>query len=387
MKIALSSISRAHLFALARGLSQSGHLAKLYSAHPYFMIRPHNIPRELVCNFPWVHIPTMALFRYGAMPQRLDNALNRFDHASYAAFVARNLVDMDIFHGLSGHNLKAGLLAKKRGASYVCDRGSSHIAYQDKIMQEEGVRMGVQVEPIDPFGVETELAEYAAADRIFVPSLFARRTFIEAGIPAQKMWCLPYGVNLERWHTVKVASDGVFRVVFLGSLSLRKGIHDLLAAFKQVSLPKSELVLIGSRSPETERLIRHDKLPSNVVLTGRLPHNQVLEWFSRSSVFVLPSIEDGFGLVIMEAMACGLPVIATANTGGPGVIEDGINGFVVPIRSPEAIAEKLLFLFQHRDQLQAMQEAVKASIRLTKGWDTFTQGMLGLYLQLINSVK
>src|SRR6266478_3240630 len=92
VRIALSSICRGHMFSLASRLSQSGHLAKLYCAYPLFKMRRENIPDGLICNFPWVHAPYMALWRYCGMPRGVDRSWQRFDYASYAAFVARNLV-------------------------------------------------------------------------------------------------------------------------------------------------------------------------------------------------------------------------------------------------------------------------------------------------------
>jgi len=347
-------------------------------------MRRENVPAGMICSFPWLRTPYMALLRYGLMFPRLERAWNRLDSAAYAEFVAKRLEATDVFHGLSGHNLKPGLLAKERGGSYVCDRGSSHIVYQDRIMREEGERMGVPVEPIDAVAIESELAEYSACDRIFVASSFARRTFIEAGIAPDKLWSLPYGTSLEHWGPIPVAADGKFRVVYAGSLSLRKGVGDLLAAFERAALPNSEVVLIGGRSAESDRLLKPYRQVPNTIITGQLPQPKMREWFARSSVFVLPSIEDGFGLVIMEAQACGLPVIATVNTGGPDVIDDGRNGFVVPIRSPDAIAEKLAFLYANPDQLRAMREESLLTAKNSRGWDAFAQGMLELYGELRN---
>jgi glycosyltransferase involved in cell wall biosynthesis len=161
-------------------------------------------------------------------------------------------------------------------------------------------------------------------------------------------------------------------------------VGDLLAAFERAALPNSEVVLIGGRSAESDRLLKPYRQVPNTIITGQLPQPKMREWFARSSVFVLPSIEDGFGLVIMEAQACGLPVIATVNTGGPDVIDDGRNGFVVPIRSPDAIAEKLAFLYANPDQLRAMREESLLTAKNSRGWDAFAQGMLELYGELRN---
>ena len=246
--------------------------------------------------------------------------------------------------------------------------------------------MGVPVKPIDSAVIENELAEYEACDRIFVPSLFARKTFLDAGFADSKIWSLPYGVDLSRWRQLPAPDDGKFRVIFLGSLSLRKGIHDLLAGFAAAALPNSELVLIGANTSATEHLLAPYRALSNVIRTGPLPHAKVLEWFSRGSVFVLPSIEDGFGLVLMEAQACGLPVIATSNSGGPDVVDpERCNGFVVPIRAPTAIAERLTYLYTNPGHLRAMRSASLKRAAEMQGWSAFGDGMIQRYRALRES--
>ena len=103
--------------------------------------------------------------------------------------------------------------------------------------------------------------------------------------------------------------------------------------------------------------------------------------YSQASVFVLPSIEDGFGQVIVQAMACGIPVITTTNTGGPDVITDGKDGFIVPIRDSRAIAERLEHLYRHPDAREAMGHAALETVRKWNGWERYTNQVLSTYNQ------
>jgi glycosyltransferase involved in cell wall biosynthesis len=181
-----------------------------------------------------------------------------------------------------------------------------------------------------------------------------------------------------------IGSDGKFRIIYFGGLSLRKGIHDLLAAFQLARIPNSELVLMGAIAPETDHLMAPYRSLGGVVVTGHVSQAKAREWFARSSVFVLPSIEDGFGLVLAEAQACGLPVIATENSGGPDVIREGENGYVVPIRNPPAIAERLVWLSENSDQLRAMGAAALSRVAEFRGWDNFADTMVSRYHALLN---
>jgi glycosyltransferase involved in cell wall biosynthesis len=119
-----------------------------------------------------------------------------------------------------------------------------------------------------------------------------------------------------------------------------------------------------------------------IVLTGRVTHEKALEWFARSSIFVLPSIEDGFGMVLAEAQACGLPVIASVNSGGPDIINEADNGFLVPIRSPDTIAELLIRLSKNPEQLRAMRIAAIRKVSELRGWESFASGVLEKYREL-----
>ncbi len=107
----------------------------------------------------------------------------------------------DVFVGLSGSALHSGRIAQSRGAKYVCDRGSSHIRTQDQLLREEHERWGVKFSGIDPRVVAREEAEYAASDRITVPSIFNVRSFVDRGFPAERIVRIPYGVNLDRFST------------------------------------------------------------------------------------------------------------------------------------------------------------------------------------------
>ena len=136
------------------------------------------------------------------------------------------------------------------------------------------------------------------------------------------MHLLPYGAALDVY---KRSADraGEFRVLFVGALSAQKGVHHLLEAFARARIPNSRLVLVGSVEPETPVLLARTPI-RDVELTGPLARADVVDEMSRASVLVLPSIHDGFGLVVGEALACGCPVIASNQSGGPELVDDGV---------------------------------------------------------------
>ncbi len=177
---------------------------------------------------------------------------------------------------------------------------------------------------------------------------------IAAGVPAAKVPQAALGFAPQVVYPGPKPDD-IFRVIFVGALSLQKGLQYLLEGFKLADLPhdKAELLLVGVPFPDARAF-----LPKYEGLYRRLKfvsHSELARVYQSGSVFAMPSLQDGFGMVVYEAAACGLPVIISENVGA--AVRDGQEGFVVPIRSPEAIAEKLRYLYTHPEERARMGQA------------------------------
>jgi glycosyltransferase involved in cell wall biosynthesis len=155
----------------------------------------------------------------------------------------------------------------------------------------------------------------------------------------------------------------------------------LLQAFARLRHPKKRLRLAGHLEPCLKQVLR--RLPMDgVELLGPVPRAELTRLMQRSHVLVLPSIEDGFGLVMAEAMACGCPVIASTNTGGADLFTDGSEGFLVPIRDPQAIAEKLQDLADDSGQHGRMSAAARARVSQIGGWSDYGDRWVALLERL-----
>ena len=211
--------------------------------------------------------------------------------------------------------------------------------------------------------LERKDAELEGADVIFVASSFTQKTLSAAKGAANKPVVIaPYGApptitEREFAERGKKIGHGPLRALFVGSLTQRKGIAEVFAATRRLHA-WVELTVIGRKPavcPALEAALKHCRyIPS-------LPHHGILQEMRRHDVLLFPSLFEGFGLVILEAMAQGLPVITTSHTAGPDVLIDGREGFIVPIRSVDAIIEKLVYLLRHPRDLQEM--ARKAVLR------------------------
>ena len=369
MRVIQATFGTFHHFDLARELEALGQLERIYSTFPQWRLRREGVSPHLVRTFPPIQVAELLVGRYLPIPA----ALKLMVHATVLSFdrwLVRNLTPCDAYVALSGAGVRSGRRAQELGARYVCDRGSSHIRYQDEIVTEELHRWGIKRRAVDPFMIEREESEYALADAITVPSEFARQSFIELGIPADKVIKIPYGVRLERFRRTGVPPADRFNVLFTGTVGFRKGIPYLLEAFRSLRHPAKHLRIVGPVQNDIRPWLASQDLDS-VEILGRMPQSRLVEFMSTSHVMVLPSIEEGLALVQGQALACGCPLISSQNTGGSDLFSHGIEGFIVPIRSAQAIADGLQQLADDPGLQRSMSEAALKRVKSLGGWKDY----------------
>ena len=222
--------------------------------------------------------------------------------------------------------------------------------------------------------------EIAAADRILVGSGFARDSFLAEGVSPDKLSVIPYGVDLTCFRSVPECErrhDGL-RVLFVGQIGQRKGIAYLLRAYRAFRGPGTELTLVGNPVGDPRPLAPYRDDFTHI---PHLPRPELAGIYRHADVFVFPSLIEGMPLVVLEAMASGLPVITTPN--GPGeVVRDGVDGFVVPIRDVAAIVDKLEYLRTHPEERRRMgRNARERALSFT--WARYQTRVLDLIRELL----
>ncbi len=382
MNIIVSVPGRFHAFDLGAQLERRGHLLRLITSYPRFEVAKYGIPRDKVKSFV-----TKELVQ--RLWEKFPSAINGHMNINYSLqqwfdiFASCHLLSADIFVGWSGSSLRSLRWAKKCGMITVIERGSTHIQTQDELLREEYQRLGIPMtnkSVPDPRVIATELEEYEQADYISVPSIFVRDTFLNRGFERDKMLHNPYGTNSTLFHKT-TGGDDVFRVIFAGGICIRKGVHYLLRAFSELRLPNAELWLIG---PVDEDIKPFLKIYSGSYrLVGRIPQRDLHRYYSQGSVFCILSIEEGLALVQAQAMACGMPVIATKNTGAEDIIRDGQDGYIIPIRDVEACKERLVYLYEHRDICRAMGESATRRVAEGFSWDAYGDRMIHQYQRIL----
>ena len=373
MRIVQAVFGVFHHFELARELERRGHLSKIYSTFPWQRLKREGLARNLVGTFPWIHTAEMLLRRGGVHNTWL------LDQASYANALAfdiwtsqqlRNKETPDVLIAISGACLKTGYEVQQRGGLLICDRGSSHQRYQEQIVQQEYKRWGVTRPVTDIRDIIREEKIYEIADAITVPSAFAARSFLECGLPPEKIHRIPYGVRLESFSRIAEPPTDRFEVLFAGSVGLRKGFPYLLEAFAKLRHPAKRLRVAGAMHPDVKTVLA--RLPlDQVEFLGPVPQQQLVELMSTSHVMVLPSLEEGLALVQGQALACGCPILCSSNTGGEDLFTDGVEGFIVPIRDPRALTDRMQQLADDPDLQARMSEAALQRVRSIGGWSDY----------------
>jgi glycosyltransferase involved in cell wall biosynthesis len=272
--------------------------------------------------------------------------------------------------------------ARERGVTTFYDQPIGYWRAARRILTEEAERKPEWASTIvgnrdSASKTDRKDAELHLADVVFAATSFTKATLNEHPGFAAPVHVLPYGApaaTLDTPRSPYAATGQPLRVLYVGSLGQRKGLSYLFAA-AALAGSSIDLTVVGTKPAEPcaalERaLALHRWIPS-------LPHAQVLEQMRASDVLVFPSLFEGFGLVILEAMAQGVPVITTPHTAGPDIITDGADGFIVPIRDAAAIAARLEELHRDRDRLAALGEAARAkAARFT--WSAYETALAGL---------
>jgi glycosyltransferase involved in cell wall biosynthesis len=373
--VSISCSGKLHAFALAEQISQRDILDIFYTTyasekntilkHLAKRLDKEKIPKEKISTASGIAFP---LKLWPSYSYRWNNIFDKWVAGKLSGSKSK------IFIGWSGMSLQSIRAAKKLGMITIVERGSSHIMVQDKILREEYRKFGIEFSV--PQAIQKkEMDEYREADFISIPSYFVRDSFLEQGIEPGKLFMNPYGTSAGfnmAGQDIKRNEQRKFRILYVGSISVRKGLIYLFEALSKLNIPdhEYEVWFIGEAEPALKSAIQKNT-KSNWKWWGRIDHYKLPEYIRQCDVGVQPSLEEGLSMVIPQIMGCGIPVIASTHSGGSNIIFDGVNGFIVPIRDPAAIAKKIEFLFFQPDSLKLMKEKAGSSVRTGFTWNDY----------------
>lgn len=247
-------------------------------------------------------------------------------------------------HFFTGYAFAPGAMRKasSQGGLAVMDAWTSHPVEFWNLLTEEQRIWRAKHPPASRHYQNLVIESVAAADYICVASNFVRNSFLKQGYPADKLLFCPYPVDLEAFTPAQEPrpANRPFTILHNGGLSLRKGTPYLLEAFRLIrkNVPNAVLRIKNHLREDVKEIVRKNSdLP--IEWSGNLDFNSHVRRYQTSDLLLFPSIEDGFAFVVAEALACGLPVVTTPNTGASDLIQAGVNGDVVPIRDAQALAD------------------------------------------------
>ncbi len=266
------------------------------------------------------------------------SSVDCFDRA-----VARKLPPAQIFEGFVGQSLSTFKRARQLGYGKLhLQAANSHVDNVISQHQKAIQRFGLEESWLNEAQQHKTLEEYKMADVIFVASEYSRQTMLAAGIPDHKLQRIELTVNPRYQPTATRKQDDTFRIVYVGSLTVMKGIPVLLEAFSRLPDKNIELTLVGGYATRGMRRCIQGWLAKDPRI--KLAPGDPLPHLQNANLYVHPTYEDGFAYAPMEALACGVPVVVTEDTGMKEHIQEGINGYIVPTGSVDALVERLMSL-------------------------------------------
>ena len=373
-KINVSVHGRWHAFELANGLYRKGYLGRLLTTYPGFIAR-----RFLDAGIEIRTRPHLELRRRVHMRLRLGAPPDVAIARAMAEFAAEAACGANILVGWSSALLEAIEPVRADGMKVVVERGSTHIANQTRVLAEAYEVLGLATQLPMPEIVRREVAEYAAADAIAVPTEHAAETFVQEGVPRDKLLVNPYGVDLSKF-TPSDHDDGRAGVVFVGRIGVRKGVPWLLRAMKKFG-GSDQLTLVGPIDDGFQEFLARE-LGDMARVQGPVPGDALPAIYARARVFCLPSLEEGMPLTMLQAMAAGLPVVTTEAASG-GIVEQSGGGIVVPPEDADAINEALARLLGDPELAWEMGQAARSAVQSGYSWDDYAPRAIRNYQKLL----
>lgn len=352
IKVDTSCCSRFHIFDQASQLQKKNILNNLIHCHPKSHLKRFNIDYTKSINNP-----ILGYINYSGryLPNFINNYVQKQVTLNTDLFIKKTLMRKknkpDIFIGLSSFITKSIKYCNQNSIYSIVDHGSLHPEFEKKLIIDECNKISINYKDfIAPnWQIERMRLEFNQAKKIIVLSEIAKQSMIDYGNSKNKIEVLNCGVDQNFFKSSKVNKFDKFTIVFCGSLSPRKGLHNLIEAFNRAKINNSQLVIIGSKSisKDYNRLLK-EIAGENIIFYGSVKQNNLTSILSKCHLFVLPSIADGFGLVVLQAISAGLPVIVSSNVGSSDVIKKYGGGYVFKYNDISKLTELIVNFYKNK---------------------------------------
>jgi glycosyltransferase involved in cell wall biosynthesis len=317
-----------HAFHLASALARIGALRDLYSAHrsvrPPAGVKSRQFHNRIEIA-AWAQLSSIVPLGYSD-----GLKLRIFDR-----WLSRNLRQkrQGVLHSWNGNSLATFKALQGTGWLLCVERSCPHNQFQYDLLVEEGKAIGVPHRQ-DPRDLASAIEELHLADVIVAPSTYSAASYQEPALK-KKLRINPLGANVR--YLERAQSEQGLRVLMVGNQFLRKGTHYLIEAFKKIDDPNARLWIRGDVPGDYRSRINDRRI---TIFPSLLP-DKLHRLYRSANVFVQPSIDEGFGMTVLEALGYGLPVVVTEHVGARDLLTSEVS-ISVPIRSPDALVEAIM---------------------------------------------
>ena len=383
-KVSIVVPGKFHSFNLAKGLQKKNVLFSIITSYPKYLVLKYQIKDESIKSIFIKEIIERVLLKLNLnfILSKIYFYLNSLFENLSTKMIEFNKIDILVAWSGSAEKSFKKINLLKKNIIKILERGSTHISFQNKILEEEFKKLRIDKIPIDKRIIEKEIREYNLSDYIFVPSAFAKKTFIENGINEKKIIKVPYGTNLDEFYAEENISKQ-FTIISTGHISVRKGSLYLLEAFSELNLDDSKLLMVGNIEKDLFPFLKPFFLNPNIIFQKHVNQKKLRSFYNNSNLFVTSSLEEGLAVVQIQAMACGLPLICTPNSGGEELIEEGKNGFICPIRDKDYLKNKIIYFYNNREKLKIFGKNSNYKAKNYFSWDKYSQDIYQEYKKLI----
>lgn len=365
MKVTISVGGRFHAFDLAKELQSKGYLHQLVTSYPKFEVKKYGIKLGNIKSVVSKEI-------IGRINQRYLKLIPDIYICNWYDKLAAKRIDLksDVYIIWSGFALNTIKKIKKHnpGAKIILERGSTHIQFQKDILVKAYSSAGIKnVKLPSKEIIEKETEEYELADYIAVPTNFVKDTFIEKGIKEDKIFVNPYGVDLTLFKQPHREIDpNNITILFTGMFSVRKGAINFLKIVEYLKYDERiKFLIVGGIEDNIESILK-PYIDRKVTFQPYVKQTLLPEYYKKADIFLFPSIEEGLGMVQLQAMASSLVVLSSYNTGAGMFIENGINGFIFDPFKVEDYINTINFLLEHPEKISTI--GYNASQKISNGF-------------------
>jgi starch synthase len=380
VKITYTSPNRSHHYPYAQALYKANVLHAFVSGFSRLSPRATLIEiGDKLRRHDFFQTHYLASLKLG-LPSSIATLLNRLSawRLDQASYELAKQSDVFIFYRTQGLRTSRRIHQQHGRTICVMEEVNSHVAYARDILYTEYQRLGLSRPFEDEPDYDLRLQTYEEADYILCPSNFVRNSFLQKGFAPEKLLKVTFGIPpLEVTNSNKLHQPGdIFRLLYVGQLHYRKGLHYAIEAFRLLQHPRKEFVIVGPETTVTG--LEKTSIPPGVVFTGVLKGEQLKAQYRQASCFVLPSLEEGLALVQSEALSFGLPLLITTNTGGDDLITDGLEGFIVPPGDIATLGQRFQQLADSPELLTQMSSAAAQTARQLDDWDAAAGRLINL---------